>query len=645
MDRFPSECRYDYFKALKTARENYDLHDLCDIRKLLRKDSPDELLSVMYNSFCDDRLVQQLANAMYSRYIEPLENDDEKERQRQLKQLRQKRASWETNPCIDIAEKEEVDHLLAQLSGQEAGSIDVDRDWIFAVNGIGIPGKFGGDAWGSFDINQALAKCQNKSSLLFLQEAAIPQYVDKFFCRGNTADTEPLDEMSSDSLKRTLSYATDYDDGFHQFLAHYVVRHRSIFRHPRMVNRFDELERYFYDEEDNLSNDLMNRTPHDILAEIDRRREEQEARDYPPEDFNWLKDFPLFTRGECVLRVLSSSQEILRAGKLLHNCASTYISKVREKGCVLVQLEVNGKISALGEWSVYNGRWDQISEHCNKQIREEWRDLYHEMSLQLEGDLAPRLAPPQKRFDWCKGLPVFTRGDYVLRVLSSPEEIVAACKYFQISRILRKLNRVSTKYCVIVQMEVNGKISALGQWDGDWNQISEHCKKQIRSDWKDLYHEMSEQFKEDWTYRLCPPQEKFDWCKGLPLFTRGDYVLRVLSSPKEIVTAYKHFQISGMLPYLNDVSNKNGVIVQMEVNGEITALFRRWWNGQWEQLVEGYMVDVTRPEWKDQEEVTHYHWNHLTSFKDVLDEMNIELKDDFSKLPSPWTRCIINFNC
>ena len=132
MDRFPSECRYDYFKALKTARENYDLHDLCDIRKLLRKDSPDELLSVMYNSFCDDRLVQQLANAMYSRYIEPLENDTEKERQRQLKQLRQKRASWETNPCIDIEEKEEVDRLLAQLNGQGADLIDVDRDWIFA---------------------------------------------------------------------------------------------------------------------------------------------------------------------------------------------------------------------------------------------------------------------------------------------------------------------------------------------------------------------------------------------------------------------------------------------------------------------------------------------------------------------------------
>ena len=39
-----------------------------------------------------------------------------------------------------------------------------------------------------------------------------------------------------------------------------------------------------------------------------RRREEQEARDAgSTEDFNWLKDFPLFTRGKCVLRVLSYS--------------------------------------------------------------------------------------------------------------------------------------------------------------------------------------------------------------------------------------------------------------------------------------------------------------------------------------------------
>ena len=49
MDKFPSDCRYDYFVALKTTV----LHDLYDVRKLLRNDSPDEvLLAIWVTGLC-----------------------------------------------------------------------------------------------------------------------------------------------------------------------------------------------------------------------------------------------------------------------------------------------------------------------------------------------------------------------------------------------------------------------------------------------------------------------------------------------------------------------------------------------------------------------------------------------------------------
>ena len=107
-----------------------------------------------------------------------------------------------------------------------------------------------------------------------------------------------------------------------------------------------------------------------------------------------------------------------------------------------MQLENKGRASALGEWDLESARWSEISEHCNKSIRPEWKRFYDEM-----------FHPEQFTFPWLKDA-VLTRGKHLVRALSSGEEL------HKVGSDVGDMMQVLTKQLVVMQLECDGAVLA-----------------------------------------------------------------------------------------------------------------------------------------------------------------------------------------
>mmetsp|Transcript_81399 Transcript_81399/g.264232 ORF Transcript_81399/g.264232 Transcript_81399/m.264232 type:complete len:1004 (-) Transcript_81399:1238-4249(-) len=297
--------------------------------------------------------------------------------------------------------------ILSQATVEHATRIH--HSWAAVPRGrdLFVPG------WGGFDVEAALHACHANSLARVMlgtgesieTKTGVPSvaklrsfgYVLKLF-------PEAREPMHREQLRRSLLEPAG-------LLARYIFRHHAAFADAQLVNRLDEVEKYFSSITGSTEKALREQ-PGALLKRLARERSVSgrlfvrfshiwgvmQPLHFPPDGCR-VSASDRVGEDDFVLSVLEDSHAVARAAQELNNCAADYVGEVRRRRCALFVLRQSGKTLAMGEWDLHCRRWCQISEHSDEPVREDWQLLFDELASCNPFPAQARLPLPGVRGD------------------------------------------------------------------------------------------------------------------------------------------------------------------------------------------------------------------------------------------------------